>query len=70
MKRERERGERERQMLLKRIYEFPSYTPHKRFKQTQPLASYITQTFDVKHGQKHLLKVYLYPSYTPQKHFL
>ena len=48
---------------------FPSLIPHERFKKTQPIANYISQTFEEKHGQKRLLNAYLHPSYTLHKCF-
>jgi hypothetical protein len=58
-----------RKAFLKRSIVFPSLIPHKRFKKTQPIANYISQTFEEKHGQKRLLNAYLYPSYTLHKCF-
>ena len=60
----------ETKAFLKRSIVFPSLIPHKRLKKTQPIANYISQTFEEKHGQKRLLSAYLYPSLMPQKPFL
>jgi hypothetical protein len=59
-----------RKLFLNAISYFQAISPHKRLKKTQPIANYLSQTFEEKHGQKRLLSTYLYPSYTPQKLFL